>query len=355
MKRIISLMAVLVFSTFTVSAQLIAEYTFGSGSFTQTKMPSFVYNNLLSYAGPVEVGSSQTHGFTTGNPNGRSRLAQNWTTSNVPDLDQHFRFTLTKNASSSVTITRIEFDEKRNTDGPLNIQIRTSADGFASVLWEQSIPNNTDWRSWSILTSLPISSSLEIRLCAFNSVSSVSGSWMIDNVRIYAEETVLPIELLDFSGKESGDDVELSWTTLTERDNDYFTVLRSSDATNWQEVGRVSGAGTSYAPLTYRLVDENPFTGINFYKLRQTDFDETFVDSRIISVEFTESEMLIAFPNPVKTRERFNASQKINFAVDGLGKVLSTEDNIIYVAGTYTLVHVNENGSWNTFRLTVTH
>ena len=43
----------------------------------------------------------------------------------------------------------------------------------------------------------------------------------------------LPIELLSFDAKEHNNEVELKWTTTTEINNDYFTIERSSDATNW--------------------------------------------------------------------------------------------------------------------------
>ncbi len=61
----------------------------------------------------------------------------------------------------------------------------------------------------------------------------------------------LPIELLSFNASLQGDVVELTWTTATEINNDFFTIERSQDGNTWEEVGVVSGAGNSTSVRHY--------------------------------------------------------------------------------------------------------
>jgi len=99
----------------------------------------------------------------------------------------------------------------------------------------------------------------------------------------------LPIELISFYGKLENDAVNLSWKTLSETDNDFFTVQKSADGTQFSDIGIVDGAGTSSLPHDYFFSDREPFEGTSYYRLKQTDLDETFSYSEIISIENTNS------------------------------------------------------------------
>lgn len=94
----------------------------------------------------------------------------------------------------------------------------------------------------------------------------------------------LPIELLSFAGRpiESGN--LLIWSTATEHNNDYFTILWSVDGYHWTSIGKVDGAGNSIQKIDYSYLDESPAIGVNYYILKQTDYDGRFEDSDIISV-----------------------------------------------------------------------
>ncbi|MEI6123157.1 MAG: autotransporter-associated beta strand repeat-containing protein [Bacteroidota bacterium] len=71
----------------------------------------------------------------------------------------------------------------------------------------------------------------------------------------------LPIQLLSFDAECNNNSMAISWTTATETNNDYFTVERSTDATNWKFVCNVNGAGNSNSVITYRTVDISPMDG----------------------------------------------------------------------------------------------
>ena len=103
----------------------------------------------------------------------------------------------------------------------------------------------------------------------------------------------LPIELIAFYGKLENDAVNLTWKTLSETDNDFFTVQKSADGTQFSDIGIVDGSGTSSLPHAYYFSDNEPLEGISYYRLKQTDLDETFSFSEIISIENMNSGMAL--------------------------------------------------------------
>jgi autotransporter-associated beta strand protein len=99
---------------------------------------------------------------------------------------------------------------------------------------------------------------------------------------------VLPITLLSFQAEVKDGLVHTNWVTASEINNDFFTVERSKDGNSWEEVGTVDGAGDSNTELAYAFVDDDPYSGISYYRLRQTDFDGTTSVSEIRAVEILQ-------------------------------------------------------------------
>lgn len=94
----------------------------------------------------------------------------------------------------------------------------------------------------------------------------------------------------------------LSWSTASEIDNDYFTVEHSADGIHFTALDNVDGAGTSSTVRNYYCMDEFPFTGNNYYRLIQTDFDGTQKTFSSISINNDKAAPALSiqniFPNP---------------------------------------------------------
>ncbi|OFY87957.1 MAG: hypothetical protein A3F72_09360 [Bacteroidetes bacterium RIFCSPLOWO2_12_FULL_35_15] len=118
----------------------------------------------------------------------------------------------------------------------------------------------------------------------------------------------LPIELLSFTAKPNGSQVDLFWTTSSELNNDYFNVERSIDATTFESIATVQGAGNSNQTLNYSAIDNNPKMGLSYYRLKQVDYDGNYTYSQIVPItiqDFASSEIqkegiakLVVYPNP---------------------------------------------------------
>ena len=76
----------------------------------------------------------------------------------------------------------------------------------------------------------------------------------------------------------------LKWTTASETNNDYFTVERSKNAILFNEVCKIKGAGSSDIVMNYTIDDNNPYDGITYYRLKQTDYNGIEKYFNIISI-----------------------------------------------------------------------
>ncbi|MCE2743595.1 MAG: T9SS type A sorting domain-containing protein, partial [Fluviicola sp.] len=130
----------------------------------------------------------------------------------------------------------------------------------------------------------------------------------------FESATALPIELLFFNAKlENNTYVDLIWSTASEINNDYFTIERSQDGLNLQEFDIVAGAGNSTHKINYSLIDRDPFDGISYYRLKQTDYDGKYTYSDIISVNKTNlNSTFTIYPNPNHGNE-FAISGNVNW------------------------------------------
>lgn len=114
--------------------------------------------------------------------------------------------------------------------------------------------------------------------------------------------TVLPIELSSFEGKEKEHSISLAWTTASERENDYFTLERSSDAENFETIEIINGAGTSTESIEYNFEDFQAEAGVNYYRLSQTDYNGTKETFDVIAVMNNKQSEVSSniFPNPTQ-------------------------------------------------------
>lgn len=107
-----------------------------------------------------------------------------------------------------------------------------------------------------------------------------------------------PVELIDFKGKQQNFVVQLTWATVTENNNSYFSVQRSTDGKVFESIGTVPGHGTTRTTIDYAFTDSLPITGLNYYRLIQYDYDGRVNKSYIIAVNFEENFTLRVSPNP---------------------------------------------------------
>ncbi len=111
--------------------------------------------------------------------------------------------------------------------------------------------------------------------------------------------TPLPVELVSFTAFAKNKVVQLEWSTQSETQNDFFTIERSIDGLRWTAIKQIDGAINSMHTIHYKAVDEQPLSGLSYYRLKQTDFDRSSTYSIIRAIDFDEGKPRIrVYPNP---------------------------------------------------------
>ena len=112
----------------------------------------------------------------------------------------------------------------------------------------------------------------------------------------------LPVELVSFTGNATGEGIALNWATASEKDNDRYEIERSLDGKNFEKIGTVKGNGTTSSAFNYKFLDAKPVNELNYYRLKQIDFDGTHAYSKIIMVKTngsrSEALAIALAPNP---------------------------------------------------------
>ena len=115
--------------------------------------------------------------------------------------------------------------------------------------------------------------------------------------------SVLSVEILSFSGKNTEGGNLLTWTTANEVNNKDFQIERLNALGNWEVIGFKTAAPQppKGAFRTYDFLDIAPPLGAGgaYYRLRQLDNDGKETLSKVISVSQKSNNKLKVYPNPV--------------------------------------------------------
>ena len=142
--------------------------------------------------------------------------------------------------------------------------------------------------------------------------------------------TTVPVQLVDFWGKIELEKAKLTWQTASEKDNNFFTIEKSIDAKSWVSIGTQRGAGFSQQKQNYEFWDNDLSKNVQYYRLKQTDFDGRSTFSKIIAINNLENKnnYFLIYPNPTSNwlsiSSEFIAKDKSNpfFIFNSAGQIV---------------------------------
>jgi hypothetical protein len=112
--------------------------------------------------------------------------------------------------------------------------------------------------------------------------------------------TPLPLAWLSFTATKQNQTALLKWATAQEQNTRDFRVQHSANGINWSGIGLLPATGISNSTSNYNYVHSNPITGINYYRILQTDMDNRNSYSAIRTLKFTKTdEPFTIIGNPV--------------------------------------------------------
>lgn len=138
----------------------------------------------------------------------------------------------------------------------------------------------------------------------YSNMPAIDGEYVISSDSTI---NVLPVDLTYLKGEWIGDEVKLKWTTVQERNADFFRILRVENNSSEEKV-RVKASGNSNVRQNYSasfLVEEDEKEMLVLFEAFDRDGNKSF--SRLISLQRQEAPAQISFyPNPFKDEIKLN-------------------------------------------------
>jgi hypothetical protein len=179
----------------------------------------------------------------------------------------------------------------------------------------------------------------------------------------------MPVTLIDFNAKASGNIVVLSWTSSREENFKHYEVEVSTNGTNFKNIGKVYSKNATAANTAYSFNHLTPSTGFNFYRLKMVDRDGSHSYSNIRVVSFSSDVPFTVYPNPASSVATINLGTSVKVAeiiiADASGRIQKristiasdrTSERIVvnhFANGTYVVQVIDKDNKVHTQLLTI--
>jgi PKD repeat protein len=195
-----------------------------------------------------------------------------------------------------------------NNDGLFNeineLVVKSNAAQITDLLLNEG--NSRPWLNFMTPSQVIEDTFLRMRVISdnVNPVSSCHNpatGQVKDFAVVFRKQQPLPVNLVYFKAFRQQNLTRLEWETGREVNSDRFEVECSSDLRSWVNVGTIRSDGTSNQSFKYMLEDTGLHSGTIYYRLRMIDKDGSFAYSRIVSITYTRTGLML-FPNPALDR-----------------------------------------------------
>ena len=148
----------------------------------------------------------------------------------------------------------------------------------------------------------------------------------------------LPVTLKDAVASCQDGKAILEWETLSEINNDFFTIEKSYDGDNWRKIAKINGSGTTTSSSVYSFEDTEVNNSLTYYRLSQTDYNGDYEMLRVFALDCTSKTNVSVYPNPFKNELIVNKNNTTEVNVfNALGQKMYpsfSENSVSYIFNT---------------------
>lgn len=168
---------------------------------------------------------------------------------------------------------------------------------------------------------------------------------------------VLPVTLISMSAQQVGNEIEIKWEIASEENCAFYLVEKSTNGLEWTDLGTVETGQHSGNNRNYSLIDKSPTSGIQYYRLKQFDYNGTNSTLSVADVNYSNlnSEAIKLYPNPTNgysKLEILNENISRIDIVDMQGRIIYTQENEFvkeldgtrFGKGLYSIIGYTNNG-----------
>lgn len=134
--------------------------------------------------------------------------------------------------------------------------------------------------------------------------------------------SVLPVELVSFSGKNTEGVNWLSWETAQEEKVLDFEIERSNDGLMFSKIG-ISKANSN--PSVYEFIDHKPSNGLNYYRLKINGIDGQSEYSKVIALSNARTNQVKIYPSVTKGELTIEGAKSFE-VVNAIGQIQKVQN-----------------------------
>jgi N-formylglutamate amidohydrolase len=158
---------------------------------------------------------------------------------------------------------------------------------------------------------------------------------------VTSDATVLPLHLFSLSWEKKGNSNLLNWKSVGEINTSYYEIERSLSVDNFKTIGKMTVKPVNNSLTNnYQFEDQVPLNGVNYYRIRVKNFDQSEQLSSIVAINTKKSaNILQVYPNPVEGRTIHLAIKTTDSGIYKLGifnrdgKLLQQEQTFVTTNG----------------------
>ena len=137
----------------------------------------------------------------------------------------------------------------------------------------------------------------------------------------------LPVEYYNILVTITNFYIKITWSVAYQINNDKYIIEFSKDGRNFSPIGEISGDGTSNIIKHYEFIHTSPSIGINYYRIKQVDYDGKYSYSDIANVRYDGSGETNIFPNPATLDVTITTTASTSVQImDVYGRLLLNQD-----------------------------
>jgi len=120
---------------------------------------------------------------------------------------------------------------------------------------------------------------------------------------------------------------EITWSVATQQNNENYIIEHSPDSRSFSSIGEITGDGTSNETKDYEYIHTSPSLGINYYRIKQVDYDGQYSYSDIASVRYDGNGESSIYPNPTASEVTVTITEPTTLQImDIYGRVLISQN-----------------------------
>ncbi len=138
----------------------------------------------------------------------------------------------------------------------------------------------------------------------------------------------LPVRwMYQLTGKVIKTKTHITWSVATQINNEKYIIEYSKDGRTLSQIGEIAGDGNSNVTKHYEYIHTSPSIGMNYYRIKQVDYDGKYSYSDIASVRYDGTRETNIYPNPTTSEVNISTSEPTSLQImDIYGRVLKRQN-----------------------------